>query len=77
LLNSSGSDSDTGSEEDEAERQRKQALVPQWARGAKLKEQLDRQYGLDGHPAFDPDTLFPEITTCSLEEIFGPASGRT
>jgi hypothetical protein len=45
--------------------------------GTLLKEALDRQNGLLGEPPFDPDTLFSEVTTCSLEEIFGTIQGKS
>ena len=49
--------------------------VPEWARGPLLKEALERQYGLGGQVPMDPDLIFPEVTTCSLEEIFGAREG--
>lgn len=51
--------------------------VPEWARGPLLKEALERQYGLGGQTPMDPDLIFPEVTTCSLEEIFGAREGLT
>lgn len=50
--------------------------IPDWARGSKLKEALDRQYGLSGGVPMDPDLIFPEVQTCSLEEIFGATYGK-
>jgi hypothetical protein len=41
-----------------------------------LKDALERQYGLNGHTPMDPDTIFHEVQTCSLEEIFGCKGGK-
>ncbi len=42
----------------------------------KLREQLERQYGLvPGVPPMDPDSIFPEVQSCDLEEIFGCRQG--
>jgi hypothetical protein len=41
-----------------------------------LKEALNRQYGLSGGPPVDPDAIFSEVQTCSLEEIFGSKNGK-
>lgn len=51
--------------------------VPDWARGPLLKEALERQYGMGGQVPVDPDLIFPEVTTCSLEEIFGAREAFT
>ena len=40
------------------------------------KEALERQYGANGHAPIDPDLIFPEVQTCSLEEIFGSKEGK-
>jgi hypothetical protein len=48
-----------------------------WARGDLLRQALEKQYGLNGHPPMDPDTIFPEVQSCSLEEIFGRREGLT
>lgn len=51
--------------------------VPDWAKPPKLRQALERQYGLvPGVPAVDPDTIFPEVQTCVLEEIFGRSQGK-
>jgi hypothetical protein len=71
---SSGSSSGSGTD-DEAENE-KQKRIPEWARAVNLKEALERQYGLNGHTSVDPDTIFHEVQTCSLEEIFGLKEGR-
>ena len=55
---------------------KKAASIPDWARGPMLKEALERQFGLHGQPPADPDSIFTEVTTCSLEEIFGLREGR-
>ncbi len=70
------SDSDGGSgTEDEDESDKKKQQIPEWARGDKLREALERQYGLNGHTPMDPDLIFPEVQSCSLEEIFGRREG--
>ena len=71
---SGGSDSGT---DDEDENKSKQNRIPEWARGVQLKEQLERQYGLHGHASVDPDLIFPEVVSCSLEEIFGASMGKS
>lgn len=71
---SGGSDSGT---DDEDENKSKQNRIPEWARGVQLKEQLERQYGLHGHASMDPDLIFPEVVSCSLEEIFGASMGKS
>ncbi len=71
---SAGSDSGT---DDEDENKSKQNRIPEWARGVQLKEQLERQYGLHGHASMDPDVIFPEVVSCSLEEIFGANMGKS
>lgn len=66
------SGSDTGDESDND-----QQSVPDWAKQPKLRQALERQYGLiPGVPAVDPDTLFPDVQTCVLEEIFGRKEGK-
>jgi hypothetical protein len=55
----SGAESDEGSDtDDEGE---KKSNVPDWARGQTLKDALERQYGLQGGPPMDPDSIFPEV----------------
>ena len=62
--------SDTDGENDEQS-------VPDWAKPPKLRQALERQYGLiPGVPAVDPDSIFPEVQTCVLEEIFGRSQGK-
>lgn len=70
------SESDSGTD-DEKEKK----FIPEWAKGAQLKEALEKQYGLpsQGRPAgppVDPDSIFSEVQTCSLEEIFGKREGK-
>ena len=43
---------------DEESEKDKQKRIPEWARGQLLKEALEKQYGLNGHTAFDPDSIF-------------------
>jgi hypothetical protein len=62
----------TDEEEDEEEggggdgRPRK--AIPDWARGPLLEAAIHAQF--DDAAAHDPDRLFPEVSTCNLEEIF-------
>ncbi len=73
-----GSSDDEGSgTDDEESNKKKQERIPEWAQGPKLKEALERQFGLNGHTPMDPDQIFPEVQTCSLEEIFGKREGLT
>ena len=69
-------DSESGSGTDEDEEDEKKKQIPDWAKGPKLREALERQYGLNGHTAVDPDQIFTEVQTCSLEEIFGKREGK-
>lgn len=71
---SSGS---SGSGTDDDNEQEKKKFIPEWAKGTALREALERQYGLGGHTPVDPDLIFPEVQTCSLEEIFGTREGRS
>ena len=77
----SGSD-DSGTD-DEAEEQDKQSKIPEWAKGTNLRDALERQYGTkNGRPdpsiiPMDPDLIFQEVQSCSLEEIFGAKEGRS
>ena len=68
--------SGSGTDEDDEDK-KKSNKIPDWARGAQLKEALERQYGMYGHTPVDPDMLFPVVQTCSLEEIFGAQEGRS
>ena len=70
---SSGS---SGSGTDDDNEQEKKKFIPDWAKGTVLREALERQYGLGGNVPVDPDLIFPEVQTCSLEEIFGSREGR-
>ena len=75
--NDSDGDSGSGTDDDESNN-KKQNRIPDWARGAQLKEALERQYGMYGHKPMDPDTIFvAQVQTCSLEEIFGANEGRS
>lgn len=42
--------------------------VPDWAKGPALREALESQF--NKKQKVDPDTIFPEVRTCDLEEIF-------
>jgi hypothetical protein len=75
--NSSGSsDSGSGTDDESSRKNKKQKQIPDWARGAQLKEALEKQYGLNGHTPIDPDTIFPEVESCDLEQIFGKKEGK-
>jgi hypothetical protein len=69
ILHRESSD-DSGTDEEEEKQ-----TIPDWARGVKLREALERQYGLHCDPV-DPDLIFSDIQTCSLEEIFGKSEGK-
>jgi alpha-glucosidase (family GH31 glycosyl hydrolase) len=69
------SSGDSGSGTDEEAEKDKAKRVPEWAKGQALREALERQFGLHGLP-MDPDEIFPEVQTCSLEEIFGIREGK-
>jgi hypothetical protein len=68
-------DSDTDDEGTTNENKPKQN-IPEWAKGPSLKAALEKQYGYNGHPSVDPDSIFTEVHTCSLEEIFGQREGK-
>lgn len=76
-IRESSDESDSGTDEEGENEQKPAQVVPEWARGTKLREALERQYGLHGHTPMDPDLIFPEVQTCSLEEIFGRREGVT
>jgi Inner centromere protein, ARK binding region len=48
-------------------------VVPEWAFGTALASAIHAQFGGGG---IDPDTVFPEVSTCDLEEIFGAKKKR-
>ena len=64
--------SDTEDDEEGGGEAKASCNIPEWARGAPLKEALTKQFGLDGGFPVNPDTIFAEVQTCNLEEIFGP-----
>ena len=74
--NDSDGDSGSGTDDDDEDK-KKQNRIPDWARGAQLKEALEKQYGMYGHKPLDPDSIFMEVQTCSLEEIFGTKEGKS
>lgn len=45
-------------------------MIPEWARGALLEQTIHAQFG-DSGEKIDPDTIFPFISTCDLDLIFG------
>ncbi len=74
--NDSDGESGSGTDDDDEDK-KKQNRIPDWARGAQLKEALEKQYGMYGHKPLDPDSIFMEVQTCSLEEIFGTKEGKS
>jgi hypothetical protein len=54
---------------DDESRKRARALKPKpdWVKRAELDQALKEQYGPNGR---DPDTIFTDVETCDLEEIF-------
>jgi hypothetical protein len=66
-------DEEDGEEEDEEEGGGPKKTVPEWAYGAALAAAIHAQYGEGG---IDPDTLFPEVSTCDLEAVFGQRKKR-
>jgi len=71
----SSDEEDSGTEDEDENKVQK--FIPEWARNFALKEALSRQFGtLPGTMPVDPDTIFDEVQTCSLEEIFGTTKGK-
>ncbi len=68
---------DSGTDDEGSKKDKKNKMIPDWARGSQLKEALEKQYGLHGHTPVDPDHIFPEIQSCDLEEIFGKKEGKS
>ena len=68
---------DSGTDDEGSKKDKKNKMIPDWARGSQLKEALEKQYGLHGHTPVDPDHIFPEIESCDLEEIFGKKEGKS
>lgn len=56
---------------------KKEQRIPEWAKGDKFRKALERQYGMNGQPPMDPDSIFSEVQSCNLEEIFGRDAGPT
>ena len=73
-INQDDDESDGSGTDDEEDDKKKQ--IPDWAKGQKLRDALENQYGLNGNAATDPDLIFPDVQTCSLEEIFGKKEGK-
>jgi hypothetical protein len=48
--------------------------VPDWARGPALREALEAQF--NKKQKTDPDSIFPEVRTCDLEDIFKSFQGQ-
>ena len=63
--------SDYDSEEEAKPKKR----IPRWARKENLIPALERQF-LDGPHRMDPDSIFPEVSTCDLESIFANKKAR-
>lgn len=73
----STSDSTEDGQDDAEGGEKKKPYIPEWAKGELLKKALEKQFGLHGGQPMDPDSIFPEVQTCSLEEIFGRREGLT
>ena len=70
-------DFNDNSDTDDDDRSKDDKFIPDWAKPNNLKEALARQFGLiPGVPPVDPDTIFTEVQTCSLEEIFKKNEGK-
>jgi len=67
-------ESDSGEDSDEHENS-PQKKIPKWAQKHNLIPALELQF-LDGPNKLDPDTIFPEVSTCDLEAIFGRKKER-
>lgn len=67
--------SDTDDSESESYHHRKKKKVPTWAQKQNLLPALENQYAnRDGQ--LDPETIFPPVTTCNLEDIFDQSKTR-
>ena len=66
-----GSDDESDSDEESAPRKR----VPDWARSKELIPALQAQF-CDASNRIDPDTIFPEVQSCDLEDIFDQKKSR-
>jgi hypothetical protein len=65
--------SDSESDDDDANKSRDESNVAPWARKGVLQEAISRQH-LQG---MDPDDIFPSMQrTCDLEEVFNERSTR-
>mmetsp|Transcript_23188 Transcript_23188/g.34819 ORF Transcript_23188/g.34819 Transcript_23188/m.34819 type:complete len:420 (-) Transcript_23188:124-1383(-) len=70
-----GSDSESDSESDSDDEAKPKKRVPNWARSVNLVAALEKQYST-GPDRIDPDTIFPEVESCNLEEIFDQRKTR-
>ncbi len=68
-------ESDSGSSGDEYEDTSSSKKIPKWAQRDNLMRALERQF-LNGPDKLDPDKIFPEVSTCNLEAIFGQKKKR-
>jgi len=68
--------SDTDDDSDsESHHHRQKKKVPKWAQKQNLLPALENQYAnRDGR--LDPETIFPPVTTCNLEDIFDQKKRR-
>ena len=55
------------------EEQRGKKKIPRWAQKQCLIPAVERQFN---GASLDPDDIFPEVSTCSLEDIFGRKKSR-
>lgn len=67
--------SDTDDSDSESHHHRQKKKVPKWAQKHNLLPALEKQYAnLDGR--LDPETIFPPVATCNLEDIFDQKKSR-
>lgn len=65
--------SDTDESESESHHHRQKKKVPTWAQKKNLYPALEKQYA---GGQLDPETIFPPVTTCNLEDIFDQKKSR-
>lgn len=67
--------SDTDDSDSESHHHRQKKKVPKWAQKHNLLPALENQYAnMDGR--LDPETIFPPVATCNLEDIFDQKKSR-
>lgn len=65
--------SDTDDSESEGYHHRQKKKVPKWAQKHNLLPALERQYA---GGRLDPESIFPPVVTCNLEDIFDQSRSR-